>query len=167
MVCCLFPHCRNSQHLHLIPKLRKPNNNNRGKRKNYEKINSIINDQHYKWIEICKTHIPDFKYIEGSRTMVICINHFDESVIQMNKKNEKVPILGALPTLNLIDGEREVRYPKCVVSSYDDFICCELYKKLDRSPVKTLKVEPRTNRSIKQFFYKQRTREDLETKRNR
>ena len=64
MVRCLFPHCRNSQCLHSIPKLRKSIVNNRGKRKNYEIINSIINDQHYEWIQICEKHIPDFKYVE-------------------------------------------------------------------------------------------------------
>ena len=72
MVRCLSPHCKNTNNLITIPKLRNDWSNNRGKRKYNKENNDLINEMNYAWRHIIKTHIPGFVYDVKSRTTVIC-----------------------------------------------------------------------------------------------
>ena len=125
MVFCLFPHCKNSQDIFVIPKYRKPLSNQRGKRKHLESINNIVNEQHYEWIRICESCIPEYKYVDGKRHS-ICIKHFHDTVIKVSNNGKKEPVLGALPTLYFCDKYVEVNNPKRLIDGIDVFKRMEL-----------------------------------------
>ena len=126
---CLFPHCINRNNLICIPKIRKELKNQRGKRGLSQDRNQIINEQNKAWCYIIKTYDSNFVY-DPTKKNAICDLHFYPTVLTLNAKGKKIPLLGALPTLNLCLGHTETRNCRCCI--LNDFESDNLNDQLKR-----------------------------------
>ena len=134
---CLL--CGNKKHIFCIPLLRKSRINNRGETKYQQGLQSdYINQQHHAWIQIIQQNKPDFVYDKEKR-QVICIRHFYDTVIKLNENNNRVPILGALPMLELSPGAQEARNAKRYVIDHFNRLKLDIsLKRPIETPTKTI-----------------------------